>query len=115
MKTIAGIILGVIVNALLLHRFWRNVKKDKGEYITINGIAAFGNSKKQYKIYKNSWTLYCDGKAYKLDIDNVIISAMGVPHKYSKQNGLQIDDAQVNKDYDSGVDRFSRARGLNKL
>jgi len=114
MKTIAGIILGVILNVLLLHRFWRNVKKDKGEYITINGIAAFGNSKKEYKIYKHSWTTYCDAKAYKLDIDNVIINAMGVPHKYTIKDGLQIDDAQVNKDYDSGVDRFSRARGLNK-
>lgn len=114
MKAIAGIILGVILNALLLHRFWRNVKKDKGEYITINGMPEFGNSQKQYRIYKNAWTYYCDGRAYKLDIDDVIINAMGVPHKYSKQNGLQIDDAQVNKDYDSGIDRFSRARGLNK-
>jgi hypothetical protein len=110
MKTILLTVGSITFFSLLLQRFWKNKNKDLGEYITINGIAVMGNSKKKYKIYKNKWTMYCDGRMYKLDVDNVIINTFGVPHKYNTNNGLQIDDAQVNKDHDSGIDRFNRNR-----
>lgn len=79
--------------------------------MTIKGSRRFGNREKNYTFYSNAWAYYDNGKAYTLDIDDVLIDTIGRPYRITSF-GIEIDTAKVNEDFKNKNDR--RIRNLKK-
>lgn len=112
-----GGIVGII---LLIKLFFiskivkKSEKTDYGKSFSLPGLSRTGNDNKIWVFYENVWVYYDDGIPYSIDVDGLIIDRYGVPYKLHYGGGLIVDDAQVNRDYDSGEAQNRVIRAKNK-
>lgn len=108
---------GIVAIILLIKLFFISKggkKTDYGKSFSLPGLSRTGNDNKIWVFYEKVWVYYDDGIPYSIDVDGLIIDRYGVPYKLHYGGGLIVDDAQVNRDFDSGEAQKRAIRAKNK-